>query len=270
MGNSSSSAARAEAATCWQCGAPANPRSAYRLRLCAPSGRKLDARGYPVKRGSHQDSVSVPVPRCRRCQGRTRLLIASTLGGMLAGAIVVPILQAIFWPQFDMPQGRHSNTASAIRRPASASFSVFSSRYAAAHFTAGAPASDRSAPIRQCGCCCGKAGNIQAATEILHCVRARQRDAACVLTSFRWGCREEAKPWEDRRCRCETAKIIRSITWRARRRLRRPSRRPPTASRPSGASCRRWSRRSTRPVSSPCCCRPRSAAAAPTSRHSTR
>ncbi|SDS88366.1 hypothetical protein [Bradyrhizobium canariense] len=71
--------------------------------MVANPQRKLDASGYPVSRGTQQDELSVPVPRCAGCRSRNRLSAAIVLGGTVSGAIILPILQSLFWPQLTAP-----------------------------------------------------------------------------------------------------------------------------------------------------------------------
>jgi hypothetical protein len=84
--------------TCWQCGAPARTDCAYALKLVASPSRRLDALGYSVIRGKWQDKLRVAVPRCVACRDRGRNSIVILFAGMVAGAILVPILQSLFWP----------------------------------------------------------------------------------------------------------------------------------------------------------------------------
>ena len=94
---------------CWQCGAPARAECAYRLLLVADPSREVAALGYPVERGTRRDKLRIPVPRCARCQDRNRLSIVLVLGGTALGAIVVPILQALYWPNARLPAWVHSS-----------------------------------------------------------------------------------------------------------------------------------------------------------------
>jgi hypothetical protein len=104
MADMSSMPREADAATCWQCGAPARADCAYQLRLYASSGDRLDSRGLPVKRGRDQDIVTVAVPRCLACRSRNRISVTIVLAGTAVGCLLAPLLQSEFWPQFDRPQ----------------------------------------------------------------------------------------------------------------------------------------------------------------------
>jgi hypothetical protein len=92
---------------CWQCGAPADAESAYKLLLVADSRRALDALGYPVKRGGQEDRMRVPVPRCANCRFRNRLSVTIVLGSAAIGAIVAQIVKSLFWPQLPAPAWLH-------------------------------------------------------------------------------------------------------------------------------------------------------------------
>jgi hypothetical protein len=83
---------------CWQCGAPARADCAYVQHLVASPSRHLDAFGYPVVRGKRRDELRVAVPRCVACRDRSRNSIVILFAGMVAGAIVVPVLQSQFGP----------------------------------------------------------------------------------------------------------------------------------------------------------------------------
>lgn len=89
--------------TCWQCGAPADPASAYVLRLFAASERQLDARGCDVTRGGHEDCVRVSVPRCRACRARGRRGVATVLGGAAVGGLIGAALPSALWSGRDAP-----------------------------------------------------------------------------------------------------------------------------------------------------------------------
>ncbi|MGO9390722.1 hypothetical protein [Rhodoblastus sp.] len=82
---------------CWQCGAPADPRCAYRLSLVARPGRELETMGYPVTRRISQDTIRIPVPRCAACKAWNRLSYALLLLGLMAGAPAGAIARLI-WP----------------------------------------------------------------------------------------------------------------------------------------------------------------------------
>ena len=43
------------------------------------------------------------MPQCARCRAHTNLSIAIVLGGALAGAIVVTVVQSLVWPELDPP-----------------------------------------------------------------------------------------------------------------------------------------------------------------------
>ena len=93
----------AAAGACWQCGAPAREDCAYPLKLVARTGLNLDALGYPVTPGRARDTVLVRVPRCAACRGRGQDSIVILLACMIAGAIIAPILQSLFWPNVGLP-----------------------------------------------------------------------------------------------------------------------------------------------------------------------
>ena len=94
---------KAGAERCWQCGAPASAGCAYRMRLSASSGRRLDSRGYARKRSGDRDIVTVEIPRCRPCRSRARKSLMIIFAVTLVACIVAPLLQSKFWPQFDTP-----------------------------------------------------------------------------------------------------------------------------------------------------------------------
>jgi len=104
MADLCSSPSKADA-TCWQCGAPADTGCAYRMRLFAEPSRRLDSRGYLVKRGSHQDIVTIAIPRCRTCRSRGRISLTIIFIVTLAAGVAAPFVQSKFWPQFDTPPG---------------------------------------------------------------------------------------------------------------------------------------------------------------------
>jgi hypothetical protein len=86
-------------ATCWQCGAPANPKHAFRFRLvAAPQQQVLDPLGFPVEREGNVDRVIVAVPRCRSCRERGWLAVVIALGATIVGAIVVLLVRSLVWP----------------------------------------------------------------------------------------------------------------------------------------------------------------------------
>ena len=90
-------------AYCWQCGAPANPGSAFRLKLVARSSRGLDPLGHPVDRSAGRDKLTILVPRCANCRSRSWLSIAIVILGLIAGEIAYPILRRMFLPWLDTP-----------------------------------------------------------------------------------------------------------------------------------------------------------------------
>lgn len=90
-------AMESEATTCWPCGAPADPGSAFVYRLVAESNRHLGARGCEVTRGRVEDRVRVRVPRCRACASRGRRDIAMLIGGAVAGGFVGAVLPSVLW-----------------------------------------------------------------------------------------------------------------------------------------------------------------------------
>lgn len=89
--------------TCWPCGAPADPASAYVFRLFAASGRHLDARGCDVTRSDFEDRVRVIVPRCRACRTRGRRGIATVFGGAAVGGVTGAVLPSVLWSGRDIP-----------------------------------------------------------------------------------------------------------------------------------------------------------------------
>src|SRR5580704_2077584 len=88
---------------CWQCGAPASPKQAFRFRLVAASQRALDALGLPVEHKGDLDRVIVAAPRCRKCRERGWLGLVIVLGAMIAGAILAAILRHLVWPNAGPP-----------------------------------------------------------------------------------------------------------------------------------------------------------------------
>ena len=84
------------AGACWQCGAPAREECAYPYKLAAHHGSNFETFGYPVKPGSQNDTVVVPVPRCAACRGRAQDGIVLLFAGMIGGAIFAPILESMF------------------------------------------------------------------------------------------------------------------------------------------------------------------------------
>jgi hypothetical protein len=91
-------ATNGDGGACWQCGAPAQADCAYALKLVAGESRQLDAQGYPVIRGRRRDQLRVAVPRCIACRNRSRDSIVILFASMVAGAILVPVVQSLFWP----------------------------------------------------------------------------------------------------------------------------------------------------------------------------
>jgi hypothetical protein len=92
---------------CWQCGTPAREECAYPLKLVARAGSDFDALGYPVTPGRNVDTVLVRVPRCAACRGRGQDSIVILFACMIAGAIIAPILQSLFWPNVGPPSWMH-------------------------------------------------------------------------------------------------------------------------------------------------------------------
>ena len=80
------------AGACWQCGAPARQDCAYSYKFAAAHGSNFETLGYPVKPGSQNDTIVVPVPRCAACRGRAQDGIVLLFVGMIGGAILAPIL----------------------------------------------------------------------------------------------------------------------------------------------------------------------------------
>ena len=97
----------ADDGACWQCGAPADANCAYALKLVAGRSLQLDAHGYPVTPGRRLDTVVVRVPRCAACRGRGQDSIVILFVCMIAGAIIAPILQSLFWPNVGPPSWMH-------------------------------------------------------------------------------------------------------------------------------------------------------------------
>jgi hypothetical protein len=114
----SASATNGDGGACWQCGASADADCAYALRLVAGRSLQLDAQGYPVARGGRRDELRVEVPRCVACRNRSRDAIVIVFAGMAAGAILVPMLQSLFWrrlgPWLHIGREGPLGTASAI------------------------------------------------------------------------------------------------------------------------------------------------------------
>jgi hypothetical protein len=90
----------ARADVCWQCGAPADDKAACVRRLFAGSRRKLDAQGWPVKRGRLTDTVTVRVPRCLTCRNRFRRLVLIVFASTTGVAVVANQLHSLLWREF--------------------------------------------------------------------------------------------------------------------------------------------------------------------------
>jgi len=83
-------------AVCWQCGGAAEPEAAYHVGLVASTSRALSPLGFPVTRQGWQDSVRVPIPRCRTCRTRNRGTAVTILIATVSGALVLPALRSAF------------------------------------------------------------------------------------------------------------------------------------------------------------------------------
>jgi len=70
----------------------------------ADGRRNLEAFDYPVVHGTRYDKLRVGVPRCTRCQSRTRLSNLTVLSGALAGAIVAPVFRSLFGLHIEPPR----------------------------------------------------------------------------------------------------------------------------------------------------------------------
>ena len=75
--------------TCWQCGAPADPRCVYTKNL-VNSTPYADGLGNPVERSARWGTsfVKVSVPRCEACRLRSWLSGFLTIGGFFVGGYV--------------------------------------------------------------------------------------------------------------------------------------------------------------------------------------
>jgi len=95
---------------CWQCGSPARADCSYHMTLVAASGNEVPDFGYPVKRAGGNDWLRLPIPRCPACRTRNRTSYFLVLGAGCLGAIVAPILQALFWPDFQTPSWMNASS----------------------------------------------------------------------------------------------------------------------------------------------------------------
>ena len=82
---------------CWQCGAPTLGARGVRLRLVAPSRRKLDALGCETRRRKRQDEVQLVIPRCRACRNRNFTAVLGIFAGCVAGALLAPFVAWLAW-----------------------------------------------------------------------------------------------------------------------------------------------------------------------------
>jgi hypothetical protein len=81
--------------TCWQCGAPADPRCVYTQNL-VNRAQDADGLGKPVERSARGKSfIAVSIPRCQACQLRNWLSGSLTASGFVVGAYVAGLIGVV-------------------------------------------------------------------------------------------------------------------------------------------------------------------------------